>query len=111
MGNVSVQCAPLERLERLSGPSQLIAEGHPDPLGPIIERKNSSTFHECTAARSVRPAQRPFPTPHPVLAGSFPPACAISGLPPPVPPTSAAISLMRSPAFNRRNQILCDDDQ
>src|SRR6266508_5622927 len=31
----------------------------------------------------------------------FPPACAISGRPPPVPPISAASGLMSSPAGNR----------
>jgi len=29
----------------LGGPSQLITQGHPDPLGPVIERENSFTLH------------------------------------------------------------------
>jgi hypothetical protein len=45
MGDVSVQRAPIERLKRLGGPPQLITQGHPDPLGPVIKRKNSFTLH------------------------------------------------------------------
>jgi len=45
MGNVSVQRAPIERLKRLGSPPQLITQGHPDPLGPVIERKYSFTLH------------------------------------------------------------------
>jgi hypothetical protein len=29
----------------LGGPPQLIAQSHPDPLGPIIERQNPFTLH------------------------------------------------------------------
>ena len=43
MGNVPVQRAPIKRLKRLGCPSQLITQGHPDPLGPVIERENSFT--------------------------------------------------------------------
>ena len=41
-------------------------------------------------------------------AGSEPPACARSGLPPPEPPTSFAASFTRSPAFTLRGEVLRD---
>jgi hypothetical protein len=39
MGHIAVDRPALEGLERLSGPAQLIAERHPDPLGPVIQRQ------------------------------------------------------------------------
>lgn len=45
MGDVPVQRAPIEGFERLGGPAQFIAQGHPNPLGPIVECENSFTLH------------------------------------------------------------------
>ena len=36
MSYVPVECPALERLQRLGGPPQLIAESDPDPLRPVV---------------------------------------------------------------------------
>src|SRR5205085_11736965 len=71
MGNVPIHCTPVERLERLRRPTQLIAQGDPDPLRSIVECENSLTLHECTAATCARLVQKPFLTPHPTWPGPF----------------------------------------
>ena len=39
VGHITVNRPALEGLERLGGPTQLIAERHTDPLGPVIQRQ------------------------------------------------------------------------
>lgn len=63
MGEIPVQGSPLQGFKRLRRPSQLIAEGDADPLGPVIERENAAR-HDFTAEGCFRPGQTLFPTPH-----------------------------------------------
>ena len=59
-------------LKRLSRPSQLIAESHPDPFGTMVDCENPRRLHEFTAPGPFQPIQRSFPTQDRVLPDSFP---------------------------------------
>ena len=65
------QCPSNVGLERLRRPSQLIAEGHPDPLGAMVDGENPRRLHEFTAPGSFQPIQRLFPTQDRVLPDFF----------------------------------------
>src|SRR5581483_1653885 len=87
------------RLQRLCDPSHLVADGNSDALRPRIEREDALAarlHHRFAAARST--SSNTFARAASSPSGFLPPACAISGRPPPVPPTSVAISLITSPA-------------
>lgn len=53
MGDIAIQRAPLERLQRLGRPPEFIAQCDADPLGTMIQCQNS-TCHQFTARANVR---------------------------------------------------------
>lgn len=63
MPDIGLGIPPIECLQGLGRPPELIAQGKTDPLGAMIDRENPPAFHESTLPRPFGPTQKLFQAP------------------------------------------------